>query len=540
MSSSGKDEMSSPLGNHPRSHIPNWKWKGTLVVLILTTLINGYDVSNVANIQPALYNTFGNIALLPWISLSFSLAVFAVLSFSRKILYCINMKWIYIASLVVFMAGAAVAGAAQDLPTVIVGRVIMGVGGAVVYQSNLTFIAVFATSDETPRLFGLLSATWAVGLVIGGPIGSALASNIHTTWRWTFYVNLPWAFLSLALAVLCLPRKYLGPDSSWLSRLMAIDPIGIILNIAAPVLFSIALEFSGPVWDWGSGASIAVWVVFGVVLVGWIVQQYWCIGTTFEQRAVPLHLLGRVDLLPLWIASGCAGASYAVTLYYTPLFFAFARGHSAMEQTARLLPFVLVFIAVVILVAGLLPVFGRYNLIYIVAGIATVAGAGTMAGTLSPSVSESQVLGLEALIGVGLGCSFQHGVGVSNVINKNPRDRVDSAVMFNMAQMGGIAIALAVAGSIFQNVGYNLLVDAIGDNGYSEKDLREALAGASSAVWQSGNPEVLSRGIDAVATVIGREFYLVVAGGAICLVCGLVMRWERLDYGRPKGKDVEA
>lgn len=44
------------------------------------------------------------------------------------------MKWIYIASVLIFMAGAAVAGAAHNLPTVIVGRIIMGVGGAVVYQ----------------------------------------------------------------------------------------------------------------------------------------------------------------------------------------------------------------------------------------------------------------------------------------------------------------------------------------------------------------------------------------------------------------------
>ncbi|KAJ5648810.1 Major facilitator superfamily domain general substrate transporter [Penicillium longicatenatum] len=539
MSTSGKEKTSFSPETHPRSHFPEWKWKGTLAVLILTTLINGYDVSNVANIQPALYSAFGNIKLLSWISLSFSLAVFSVLSLSRKIMYCVDMKWIYIANVIIFMAGAAVAGAASNLPTVIVGRIVMGVGGAVVYQSNLTFVAVFATPDETPRLFGLLSAVWAIGLVIGGPIGSALASNKHTTWRWAFYMNLPWVGLSLAAAIFCLPRKYLGPETPLISRLMAIDPIGIAFNMATPVLFALALEFSGPVWDWGSGASIAVWLIFGVTLIGWIIQQCWCIGTTPEQRAVPVHLLTRIDLLPLWVASGCAGASYAITLYYTPLFFAFARGQSSIQQTVRLLPFVVVFIIVVIIVGGLLPVFGRYNLIYIVAGIATVAGAGAMAGTLSPTVSESHVLGFEALIGVGLGCSFQHGVGVSNVINKNSHDRIDSAVMFNMAQMGGIAIALAVAGSIFQNVGYNLLADALGDEGYSEKDLREALAGVSSAVWQSGNPEVLSRGVDAVATVIGREFYLVVASGAICLVCGLVMKWERLDWGKKKNRTVD-
>ncbi|KAJ5890296.1 Major facilitator superfamily domain general substrate transporter [Penicillium tannophilum] len=56
----------------------------SLAVLILTTPINGYDVSNVANIQPALYKSFGNIKLLSWFNLSFSLAVSAVLSLSRN------------------------------------------------------------------------------------------------------------------------------------------------------------------------------------------------------------------------------------------------------------------------------------------------------------------------------------------------------------------------------------------------------------------------------------------------------------------------
>ncbi|KAE8387433.1 major facilitator superfamily domain-containing protein [Aspergillus alliaceus] len=533
-------ESSITGSDQRRSNIPAWKWRGSIGVVMLTTVINGYDVSNVANIQPRLYEAFGNITLLPWIGLSFSLAVFAVLSFSRKILYCFDMRWIYISNIVVFMAGAAVAGAAPNLPSVIVGRVIMGVGGAVVYQCNLTFVAVFATPAETPRLFGLLSALWAVGLVIGGPIGSALAENSHTTWRWAFYMNLPWVGLGLAIAILCIPSKYLGPDIPLTARLTSIDPIGIALNMAAPVLFALALEFSGPVWAWGSGASIAVWVVFGAILIAWILQQYYCIGTAPNQRAIPVHLLTRTDLLPLWIASGCAGASYAVTLYYTPLFFAFARGHTALQQTVRLLPFVLVFIAVVMVVGGLLPIFGRYNLIYILAGMVTVAAGAAMAASLTPTVSESQVLGLEALIGIGLGCSFQHGVGISNVINKDPKDRVDSAVLFNMAQFGGIAIILAVAGSIFQNVGYRLLTEAIGGEGYSEHELREALAGVSSAVWESGDERVVAKGVAAVADVLGREFYLVVAGGAICLVCGLVMQWGKLDYGRGKGKGEKA
>ncbi|KAL4783841.1 major facilitator superfamily domain-containing protein [Aspergillus varians] len=532
------DEPVAPAS--PRENIPPWKWKGSIVVLLLTTVINGYDVSNVANIQARLYETFGNIQLLPWIGLSYSLASFAVLGLSRKILYCFNMRWIYIVNLVIFMAGAAVAGAAPNISSVIVGRIIMGVSGAILYQCNLTFVAVFASPTESPRLFGLLSATWAIGLVIGGPIGSALATNSHTTWRWAFYMNLPWVGLALALSLLCIPSKYLGPDIPLLQRIRSTDPLGIILNMASPVLFAIALEFSDSVWNWSSGSTIAIWILFGVITIAWFLQQALCIFTTPAQRSIPIHLLRRLDLLPLWIASGCAGASYAVTLYYTPLYFAFARGHSALQQTVRLLPFILVFIAVVILVGGALPRIARYAPVYLLAALATISAAAAMANTMSKTAtSESTIMGLEALIGIGLGCSFQHGMGISNVLNKNsPHDRVDSAILFNMAQMGAIAIVLAVAGCIFQNVGYGLLTDALGDRGYSEHDLREALAGVSSAVWQSRDPEVLRRGVEAVSTVVAREFYLVVAGGAICLVCALGMSWKKLDYGGKKEGEV--
>jgi MFS family permease len=92
-------------------------------------------VSNVANIQPRLYEAFGSIELLPWIGLSYSLANFAVLSFARKITFCTDMRWIYIVSMVLFMAGAAVSGSAESMSSVIVGRIIMGIGGAIVQQT---------------------------------------------------------------------------------------------------------------------------------------------------------------------------------------------------------------------------------------------------------------------------------------------------------------------------------------------------------------------------------------------------------------------
>ncbi|KAL2810046.1 hypothetical protein BJX63DRAFT_434685 [Aspergillus granulosus] len=273
----------------------------------------------------------------------------------------------------------------------------MGVAGAIVYQSNLTYVAVFAPLAASPGLFEVMGAIWATRLVIGG-LSARLSLSTTTP---------PGA------------GSTLGPDIPVLQRLTKIDPAGVALNMASPVLFTVALEFSDSSWTWDSGTTIAVWVVFDLITFSWVVQQWFCIFSTATERSIPLHLLKRLDLLPLWIPSGCAGASYTVTLYYTPLFFSFASGHSALQQAVRILPFILVFIFIVILVGGSLPIIGRYNIIYLIAGLATVSGSAAMAETLSPTLSEAQVMGLEALIGVGLGCSFQHGVGISNPIDKD-------------------------------------------------------------------------------------------------------------------------
>lgn len=375
-----------------------------------------------------------------------------------------------------------------------------------------------------------MSVAWATGLVVGGPIGSAISER--TTWRWAFYLNIPLIAVAAALAAVCVPTyTFFPPETPLRQRLARVDTIGIAFNLFVPSLFAVGLTFSDAIWHWGSGPSITIWLLFGTGLLLWIAQQYFHILTTAEERALPLHLLSRLDLIPIWIASACAGSAYAVILYYTPLFYAFARGADALGQTVRLLPFTLSFILSVMMTGHLLPVIGRYKLIYVAAGVIMVATSAAMAAILAdPNSSDALVMGLEVLLGTALGLHFQHGVGISNVINKHERDRVDSAVFCNLAQMGGIAITLAIAGSIFQNVGYNLLVEAIGEDGLSENELREALAGVSSALGH--NETIIRRGIEAVSKVISKEFYLVTTAGSICLICGLFMRCEKLVYTR--------
>jgi len=332
-----------------------------------------------------------------------------------------------------------------------------------------------------------------------------------------------------------LPSHSVALDIPLARRLMAVDPVGLVLHAASIILFCLAATFSGAVWTWSDGRTIALWVAYGFIFIFYLVQQAFSLFTKPNERAFPVYLLSNRRLVPLWIATACAGCAYAITLYYTPLYFAFARGSSPIEQTVRLLPFVLVFIFSVILAGALLPIIGRYSPFYLLAGTIVLAGGGALATTLDTSTPDAHVMGLEALIGFGLGLFFAHGLGLSNVILDNNRARVDSLAVFNVAQLGGIAVVLSVAGCVYHNLGFRRLVERLGDT-HSERDIREALAGVSSRMLDGSDPVALRVAVETVTEIMAKEFYLLVAAGAICVVCSFFMKWEKLDFGCGKVK----
>lgn len=372
-----------------------------------------------------------------------------------------------------------------------------------------------------------VSSMWAIGLIMGGPIGSIFARNL--SWRWAMYFPIPCVGVAFISALVCVPNYvFVLPQVSILQRLSHIDALGILLNVIVPLLFAIAVTFPNVVWNWSPGSFLVLWTIFGILLAFWVVQQYWCLLTRSEERAIPIRILHRVDLLPIWVSTACAGSTYAIIIYYTPLFYAFSQGLDAIAQTIRMLPFTVVFIFTAMLTGRLLPVIKRYGIIYVFGGFIASSGSVIMAAIMSSdSVTDSQIMGLEALIGIGLGLQFQHGLAISEIVNKTRKDRVDSLLVCNMAQMGGIAVTLAIAGSLYQNVGYDLLSSALENEALSHQEIREALAGVSSTVWK--NPLLLEKATEAIATVVSREFFIPTSAGLLCFLCGLCMSGRILE-----------
>lgn len=232
-------------------------------------------------------------------------------------------------------------------------------------------------------------------------------------------------------------------------------------------------------------------------------------------------------MLFLFFTTASAASAVAVTLYYIPLFFQFTKGDTALQACVRLLPFILPYVFSIMFSGGLLPVFGRYAPWYLPAGILMLIG-GVLMFLVSTTTKTAAFYGFEILIAIGSGLVFQTGYAVAAA--KAHRGGIASSIGFiNVAQIGSISIALAIAGTIFQNLGYVKLHEALAGYGFSETELRSILAASKSVIFQRGDPRVQQLAIGAVVDTMSETYALVIAAGAITLASACFMRWEKLD-----------
>ena len=300
-----------------------------------------------------------------------------------------------------------------------------------------------------------------------------------------------------------------------------------MLNAGVFVLFVVVATFSGSTWAWGSATSTALWVLFGVTLIAYALQQTFSILTTPDSRLFPVHFL-KTRIMPLlYITTASVASVSAVSIYYVPLYFQFTRGDSAIQAAVRLLPFIVLNIFSIMLAGALLPVIGYYAPWYFPGGAFILTG-GAMMYTLKPDTSTAYIYGAEILLGIGVGLIFQNAYSVAAAKAKEESDIPRAIGFINVAQIGSIAIALGIAGCLFQNLGVHFLGENLASYDLPPDVLRSALAGAQSPLLATAPEEVRVLVIEAVVNTIRRIFAMTIAAGALVLVAGIGFSWEKL------------
>ena len=172
----------------------------TLCLGIALFAFNGFLV---ATCLPTAVEELGGAALISW-SLTLYLA-FAIVggtgaAYAKQRL---GGRASLIGAALLVLAGSLVAGLAPDMPTVLVGRVLQGLGEGLVSALCYALIPELFPAALVPKVFGAESLVWAIA-AFGGPLLAGVLTQF-VSWRAAFLVNVPLAVLFIALASALVP-----------------------------------------------------------------------------------------------------------------------------------------------------------------------------------------------------------------------------------------------------------------------------------------------------------------------------------------------
>ena len=318
-----------------------------------------------------------------------------------------------------------------------------------------------------------------------------------------------------------LPRQ---PETTFTQKLKGLDWLGTILTVGLYVSFTLAFTFGGAIWHWNDSRMIALIVVFGVLTITFGVTQYHSVLTNRDDRLFPCEFVRDPQLVLLYVCMACGNAGVFVSNYYIPFFYLFVHGDSGTKAAVRLLPFIVFYVATILVCGATMGRTGYHMVWFLVSGIFLTAGGAAMY-TVRMDTTPANIFGYAILLGLGT-MTTQAGYAVGALLVKP--DRVTELIQFlNISQGQSQLISLTLASAIFQNLTYARLKTVLAGTGYPDSDIRAALAGARSAVLETATPELRTKCIDVIVQGIRGVWMLVIAAGALYAFCSCFMTRKR-------------
>ena len=154
------------------------------------------EATIISTAMPQIVADLGGLSLYSWVFSSFLLTQTAMTVVFGKLSDLYGRKPIMLIGIAIFVAGSLFAGFAWSMPSMIVFRLIQGIGAGAVQPVALTIVADLYPAHERGKVQGWLASVWAFSAVVGPLAGSLIIQNL--SWAWVFWINAP---IGLAAAI---------------------------------------------------------------------------------------------------------------------------------------------------------------------------------------------------------------------------------------------------------------------------------------------------------------------------------------------------
>ncbi|NOK62802.1 MAG: MFS family permease [Chloroflexi bacterium AL-W] len=263
-----------------------------------------------------------------WVVESYALFLAALILVGGSLGDNFGRRRIFAAGITVFTIASIWCGLAPDAGQLIAARALQGIGGALLIPSSLALISASFDEGQRGRAIGTWSGFTAITTALGPVLGGWLVENL--SWRWVFFINIPFAIVVLAILFLRVPESRDETSDAhidWLGALLCTVGLG---GITFGLIESATYSLTDPLVF---GAIISGIVAF----IGFIIVEIRSPAPMMPLSMFSSRSFSGANLLTLLLYAGLGGA-----MFFLPFNLIQVQGYSATAAGAAFLPFILI------------------------------------------------------------------------------------------------------------------------------------------------------------------------------------------------------
>ncbi len=297
------------------------------VTLSVTTIGSFMSMLNQTMVNiglPKIMTTFGvDVQMGQWVITAYMISLSVVIPISGYLAERVGMKRLYLITMALFVLSSGLCALAWDMPSLILFRILQGLGGGMLQPLGMAIVFSIVTPRERPQFMGLLGLPMLVAPLLGPTLGGFLVEFVD--WHTVFTVNIPIGIVGLILAWLLLkeaPARHDAPLDKW----------GFALSsIGFPALL---LGFTFGAREGWESFSVQLYLATGIsALVAWVIVEL-----TQDEPMLDLRLMAE----PIFAISMMMNFIAQILLFgmqlLMPIYLQGAQGLSALQAGLVLVP----------------------------------------------------------------------------------------------------------------------------------------------------------------------------------------------------------
>jgi EmrB/QacA subfamily drug resistance transporter len=418
----------------PRTKTPAYtlspELRQTSTVVVLGSIMSILDTTIVAVALATLGRDFHvSVTTIQWVATGYLLALALVTPVSGWAVDRFGAKRCWMTSTALFVIGSSLCGLAWSANSLIVFRVLQGIGGGMLLPVGQSILARAAGPQRMGRVMSIIGVPMVMGPILGPVLGGLIVSNY--SWRWIFYINVPIGIITLILSSRWLPQ--FDTDERVTTPF---DTLGFCLLSPGLALLLYALSEVG-VTDSYTSTSVLVSFILGVVLMAAFILR--AINATHP--LLDLHPFKNRNFAIGNICIFVIGATLFGSMFLLPIYYQVARGQPAWTAGLLMAPQGIGAACIMRWAGSVTDRFGPRRVVPF--GILLMAGATVPFAFVTSSTNEAFLAAMLFLRGLGLGLTMMP-VTAAAYFDLSHAEIPKASTVMNIVRLVGGSVATAL------------------------------------------------------------------------------------------------